>query len=99
MSRLYPEIEGGYECCSPSPLPNSRNVSGWEFRTHTSPQGVHSQTARDVAGADNTAGGVACTAVAFTTSQVRALCLSAPFLCNGGKSRLCVLDRYYAGTA
>ena len=31
--------------------------------------------------------------------DVRALYLSAPFLCNGGKSRLCVLDRHYAGTA
>ena len=29
--------------------------------------------------------------------KVRAPYLSAPFLCNGGKSRLCVLDRHYAG--
>ena len=31
--------------------------------------------------------------------RVRALYRPAPFLCNGGKSRLCVLDRRYAGTA
>ena len=31
--------------------------------------------------------------------EVRALYLSTPFLCNGGKSRLCELDRHYAGTA
>ena len=80
----YPEIEGGYECCSPTPLTNSRNTSGWEFQTHTSIHGnsdtsndkgkrrvprVLSQTARDVVGADDTSGGVACTAVAFTASQ------------------------------
>ena len=32
-------------------------------------------------------------------TTARALYLSAPFLCNTGKSRLCVLDRHYAGTA
>ena len=31
--------------------------------------------------------------------EERALHLSAPFFCNGGKSRLCVLGRHYAGTA
>ena len=30
-------------------------------------------------------------------SEVRALYRTAPFLCNGGKSRLCVRDRHYAG--
>ena len=30
-------------------------------------------------------------------SKVRTLYLSAPFLCNGGNSRRCVLDRHHAG--
>ena len=30
-------------------------------------------------------------------ASVRALYLPSPFLCNGGKSRLCVPDRHYAG--
>ena len=41
----------------------------------------------------------ATTALGAPSLTVRVLYLSAPFLCNGGKSRLCVLDRHCAGTA
>ena len=63
VSRIYPEVEGGYESTSPTPLqpgPGSRDVSAWVF-TRSLRGDAALQTAEDTGGT-----GVACTAAAVT---------------------------------
>lgn len=79
ISRLYPEVEHGYECCSPYPASNSRNASDWEFqiindRTSSTQrrsrnQSSMVQTGDDTVGAARDQAEKACTAVAFSTAD------------------------------
>ena len=66
VSRLYPEVEEGYECCTPKPLqagPGARNTSAWRFTRRDSAAGAPTalQTAADTGGGTE---GAACTAAA-----------------------------------
>ena len=71
VSRMYSEVEAGYEGNSPKPLTNSRNASDWTFSREGGGDGggaaVPLQTARD------TGGGLsldsACATVAFAGSR------------------------------
>ena len=72
VTRLYAEVELGYECCSPHPLgagPGARDTSAWDFeRGNTTATGsVAVQTAADTGGQG--AAGLSCTAA---TVQVAA---------------------------
>ena len=106
MSRLYPEVEGGYECCSPVPLsPSStlppagaRDASGWRFKVlQGTTKHAAVQTAADASGpaiGRHSAGfAKACTAAAVS-STLSAVALSPT---AGGWSLAAMRGRLAAG--
>ena len=101
VSRLYAEVESGYEGSSPTPLPagpQARNTNDWKFtrRSATAAGGVALQTAQDTAAANSQwphqhPAGIACTAATVAAgsglSPVQLTDVSATGSSTGGWSR------------